>query len=972
MILSRVVGDENRMHGKLHATNRNHGFASKSRLAIYTAEMLEPRRLLSTPPIAAGWSLIFDDEFQGTTLNTNNWSLYLPWTNTLTGNNRYHATNNNYLSYMEPENVTVNNGEVDLTTSYSSTPYFSNSNITLNYSEGMITTASKFTQAYGYIEIRAQLPTGAGNWPAFWMTNGWPPEDDIMEVWPATQTNHQGLYGMNDTWYNVYPSYSNVSSGWHTFALYWQPGEQIFYEDGIATQTITDTSAVPSSSNPEYLLLNSGVQNGQTANYSNSNNNTLRVSSVRAWAYNGPATPALLNPGFEQSGTAFNGSGQPYGGGSVGNYSPRTGKADLRLAGSSGQGDQQTITGLSPNTTYTFSAYAQVDSGNSAYIGVKNYTGGAGQILQSVSSTTWSQSWVTFTTGPSDTSAIVFLYKTTGSGNAYFDDTQFSLGQSTLSAIASQQAAENTAAYISLTIKNYQSNSKPQYISAEVTSSDTSVISPSNITVTYINNQPNLKIIPQTNATGSSTLTVTLLDANGVPTTAQSFSITVATSSTINGATGANNFYVLRDGDNVEVNLNNATVFDEPISSMQLLQLNGNSGDDTFTVDFSGGSPIPSSGLTINGSGEVRGNSALLTGIASSSNITLGNNTITIDGLPITFTSIQRPSLEIASGANVDITAVVGMNTANTLTLDSGSIASLSGSANIPSTTSLVVNGSLSIADSPLTITSLSGAGSMQYGGSLTLGSTANSTFTGTLYGGGSLTKIGSGNLTLGGLPGGAIAVSAGKITLSPSIGLQVATGLSLTSGTTFDLNNNDILVSYSGSSPFSTIDADIQKAYDNGAWNFPGLTSSAAAAAAGSTTSPPFAVAIADTASFPVTEFDSTPITGSAILLKYTTPGDANLDGTVNADDLSLMMLTAAKNPATVNWTGGDFTYQNKLTADDWALTMLSVAYQNAPQPVTVPAHAFSSVISIANPILTARIDSLILGGSDSENLFP
>ena len=56
---------------------------------------------------------------------------------------------------------------------------------TCTWTSGRIQTAGKFTQQYGHIEARIQVPDGQGLWPAFWMLGGsnWPNdgEIDIME-----------------------------------------------------------------------------------------------------------------------------------------------------------------------------------------------------------------------------------------------------------------------------------------------------------------------------------------------------------------------------------------------------------------------------------------------------------------------------------------------------------------------------------------------------------------------------------------------------------------------------------------------------------------------------------------------------------------------------------------------------------------------------------------------------------------------
>lgn len=39
----------------------------------------------------------------------------------------------------------------------------------LTYSSGLLTTQASFAQLYVYFGIRAELPSGAGFWPTFWL-----------------------------------------------------------------------------------------------------------------------------------------------------------------------------------------------------------------------------------------------------------------------------------------------------------------------------------------------------------------------------------------------------------------------------------------------------------------------------------------------------------------------------------------------------------------------------------------------------------------------------------------------------------------------------------------------------------------------------------------------------------------------------------------------------------------------------------
>jgi len=83
---------------------------------------------------------------------------------------------------------------------------------------------------------------------------------------------------------------------------------------------------------------------------------------------------------------------------------------------------EQTVTGLSPNTSYTLSGWVKVDTGESISIGVDGYDGAA-VTSRSVSTTGWTQVTMDFITGASDTSATIWCKKTgVGTGYVYCDD----------------------------------------------------------------------------------------------------------------------------------------------------------------------------------------------------------------------------------------------------------------------------------------------------------------------------------------------------------------------------------------------------------------------------------------------------------------------------------------------------------------------------------------------------------------------
>ncbi|MGZ3277016.1 MAG: type I secretion C-terminal target domain-containing protein [Caulobacteraceae bacterium] len=123
------------------------------------------------------------------------------------------------------------------------------------YYSGMLNTKGLFEQQYGYFEMKAELPTDLGSWPAFWL--GKDPFDPGTE---ADVLEHLGMYPniaysrADDNGYITGTAfYMPNPSGFHTYGMLWTPTTTSFYVDGTAVMQL----ATPLSWNsPMYMILN--------------------------------------------------------------------------------------------------------------------------------------------------------------------------------------------------------------------------------------------------------------------------------------------------------------------------------------------------------------------------------------------------------------------------------------------------------------------------------------------------------------------------------------------------------------------------------------------------------------------------------------------------------------------------------------------------------------------------------------------
>ncbi len=256
---------------------------------------------------------------------------------------------------------------------------------------------------------------------------------------------------------------------------------------------------------------------------------------------------------------------------------------------------------------------------------------------------------------------------------------------------------------------------------------------------------------------------------------------------------------------------------------------------------------------------------------------------------------------------------------AGSLTLNNGSSAALInveyGNHTISAPVSLASNVTIAVgqANNVLTI-----SGNISGPGGIMLGATATALSAGTVvlsgsnnYGGG--TTVTGGTLVVaasGALPVGNIAISGGTLQLAANTGFEQMTSLSLSGNGTLDIGNNRVIIDYS--SPATDPIAAIEQWIRNGYYGLggPSIISSdvtADDAASGLL----YGIGYADGADGQVAGLPA-----GEIEIMFTLLGDANLDGTVNAEDFTPFSHNLGRNGG---WDEGDFNYDGTVNAEDF-----------------------------------------------------
>lgn len=216
----------------------------------------------STPQTYAGYTMLWQDEFSNTMLDTSVWT-------------------------REVGGGGWGNNELQFYTNRTDNSYLTNGNLIIeakqesfggrNYTSARLITKNKREFTFGRVDIRAKLPKGKGIWPALWALGkkidqvGWPNcgEIDIMEV-IGSQPNkvhgtvHYGPQGatssIQKTGTYTLPT-GDFSDKYYVFSLLWSADniEVLVNDISYFRTTRAEVGAIYPFNEPFFMLFNVAV-----------------------------------------------------------------------------------------------------------------------------------------------------------------------------------------------------------------------------------------------------------------------------------------------------------------------------------------------------------------------------------------------------------------------------------------------------------------------------------------------------------------------------------------------------------------------------------------------------------------------------------------------------------------------------------------------------------------------------------------
>ncbi|EYF07085.1 glycoside hydrolase family 16 protein [Chondromyces apiculatus] len=274
------------------------------------------------PP--AGWRLDWSDEFNGSSLNTGNWTTLNSNWDPVTNNCNFGTGE---LEYPRAQNVSVSGGKLILSAQRTGdAPRDPNcaGYPARSFYSGRIHSKGKVERRYGKLIASIKVPSGFGMWPAFWTLGanvssvGWPAsgEIDILEwkstepTWMKSATHWHN--GGDAHWGTGASGGYNLADSFHLYEVEWTANSMIFRLDGSIVANNAYSHNESEFQQNHYILLNLAVGGNWYGDPSPASidlpsgvTKTMEVEWVRWYQPDGGSAPALTNPSFESGLTGW-------------------------------------------------------------------------------------------------------------------------------------------------------------------------------------------------------------------------------------------------------------------------------------------------------------------------------------------------------------------------------------------------------------------------------------------------------------------------------------------------------------------------------------------------------------------------------------------------------------------------------------------------------------------------------------------
>jgi beta-glucanase (GH16 family) len=266
-----------------------------------------PAWLGQRPPVTGAWTQTLNENFDGETIDLHRWNVHCCnfWDPRMHFSKDEVIVNHGLLTLRVEKKTGYNNDDPT-----GQTPY---SGAKTDYAVAQISTYGKWTQRYGYFEVRERQPTEKDMWPGFWMmpdrglkagstnesrqdTANGGMEFDVSEsqaswgINRCSSTCHWDGYGAAHKYIGPAADYIQADKdGFIVVGLLWTPGSMVIFGNGkeIARWESPRVSALE-----EFLILQNEFGGWDNEPLDDSDlPSDFQVSYVRAWQRRDFATP---------------------------------------------------------------------------------------------------------------------------------------------------------------------------------------------------------------------------------------------------------------------------------------------------------------------------------------------------------------------------------------------------------------------------------------------------------------------------------------------------------------------------------------------------------------------------------------------------------------------------------------------------------------------------------------------------------